>query len=185
MAQKKTSSPAKWIIITVVLVILIAVAVVAAGSLSRKNQKPKLDLSHIKLKEDIIFFTYKTLPNLYSGLFRLNSEIDLIDKERERLKEIEAEFPQQKKIISVESSNWNRVQNGLSTALSHIEKDIEKIYVTHLVNKAKAKELIDNKTETLTTAIKEALEASKPHTNRLKVVKKKTAVDKLKEKIFS
>ena len=185
MAEKKTSSPIKWLIIAAVMVIIIAVAVVAAGRIFGKNQRPRTDLARIRLKEDIIVFTFKTLPNLYSGLVQLNNEIDLIDKEQERLKEIEAEFPRQNKIISAERSNWKKVKMDLLTAVSTIEKNIENIYVTHLVNKAKAKELIKEKTETLTTNINEALQASKPHTNRLKIDKKKTVIDKLREKIFS
>ena len=184
MGQEQTTSHLKWIIITAVLVILIAAAVVVAGGFSKKKQ-PTFDLANIKLKQEILLFTYKRLPVLYSDLIQLNTEIDLIHKERERLKEIEAEFPQQKKIISDERANWNRVQNGLSTALSHVEKYIEKIYVTHLVNKAKAEKLINKEKEELTTGIKKALNASKPHTDRLKVVKKKTTIEKLKEKIFS
>ena len=185
MAEKKIFCAINRRTIITVFVIIAAVAVVTGCDLVKKEKKPRQDLSRVQLKGDIILFTFKTVPYLYSSLVRLNDEIVLIDKELERLITIEGEFPRQKKIISLERSNWKKIQKGLFAALSNIEKDTEKIYVTHLVNKAKGKELIDKRVETLTTSIKEALNTSQPHTKRLKVVIKKTKMDKLKEKLFS
>ena len=54
MAEKKTSSPIKWIIIVTVLVTGVTVAVLAAGGIFGKNQRPALNLTRIQLKEDII-----------------------------------------------------------------------------------------------------------------------------------
>ena len=184
MAEKRTSAAIGRRTVTTVLVIFMAVAVVAGCGLSKRGPKPRQDLSKVQLKQEIILFTFYRVPNLYSGLVRLNDEIVRIDKELERLIKIEDEFSRQKKIILSEQSNWNKIQKDLFAALSTIEKDIEEIYVTQLVNKAKGKELIDEKRQPLTTAINEALNASQPHTKRLKMVKKKTKMDTLKEKFF-
>ena len=107
----------------------------------------------------------------------------LIDKELERLKEIEAEFPKQKKIIITERNNWKKVKKDLRSSLSNLEKDVEKIYVTHLVNKSKGTELINKNITPLVDTINKALEASSPHTRRLIVVEKKSFFASLKDKL--
>ncbi len=149
-----------------------------------KNDQPQLDLSKLQLKEDIITFTFWKVPKIYSGLVKLDGEIDLIDKELERLKEIEAEFPKQKKIIINERKNWKKVKKDLRSSLSNLEKKVEKIYVTHLVNKDKGTELINKKMTPLVDTINKALEASSPHTKRLIVVEKKSVFASLKDNLF-
>ena len=68
--------------------------------------------------------------------------------------------------------------------LSNLEKEVEKIYVTHLVNKNKGAELINKKMTPLVDTINKALEASNPHTKRLIVVEKKSVFASLKDRLF-
>ena len=185
MAEKKKSSALKWIVVIIVLTSAVGTFMVRSASRSQNKKGELQPLPKVQLKEDIVAFVFGALPDIYAGLFRINREIILIDNELERLEEIEAEFPRQKNIVSAEKSNWKQIQRSLFTALSAIEKDIENIYVTRLVNKAKGKELIDQKKEFLEKAVTDALNASAPHTGRLTVDEKKTAFDKLKGKLFS
>ena len=179
----KTIFPTNRCIVTRVLMVLCFVSVVASCEFLEKNNQPQLDLSKLQLNKDIIAFTFNKVPKIYSGLVKLDNEIVLIDKELERLKEIEAEFPKQNKIILAERSNWQRVKKDLRSSLENLEREIEKIYVTHLVNKNKGMELIKNNMKALTDAINKTLEASTPHTKRLIVVEKKSFWVNLKHKL--
>ncbi len=183
MAEKKNSSAKKMVIIVAAVVVVIAGAMAAAAGLSRKKQTVPEALAKVQLKHEILSFAVQRIPDVYQGLVRLNDQIFLIDKELERLKEIEAEFPRQKAIINAERANWTRVQRALFAALSRIEKAVEKIYVTHLVNTNKGKTLIEKEKKPLSEAVKKALTAAEPHTKRLRVEKKKTFIDRIKEKL--
>jgi hypothetical protein len=158
---------------------------VAAASLSRKKEAVPETLAKVQLNPEIITFAFQKIPNIYRGLVRFNNQILLIDKELERLTEIEAEFPRQKAIVNGERVNWTRLQKSLFTGLSRIEKEVEKIYVTHLVNPDKGRALVEKETPSLVQAVNKALDASEPQTNRLRVEKKKTFMDRLKEKLSS
>ena len=176
-------APTNRCIITRMVAMFCFVSIVTSCGFLNKNKQPQLDLSKLQLKKDIITFTFRKVPSIYSGLVKLDSEIDLIDKELARLKEIEAEFPKQKNIIVTERSNWKKVKKNLRSSLSNLEKEVEKIYVTHLVNKNKGAELINKNMKPLVDTINKALEASSPHTKRL-IVKKKSLLASLKDNLF-
>ena len=182
--RTKRTSPLKWGIVTQAVMLLIFVSVFTSCGLLGKNGKPRLDLTKLQLKEDIIAFVFSRMPNIYSGLVKLDDEIGLIEKELERLKEIESEFPKQKKIILTERNNWNKVKHSLQTSLLNLEKKVESIYVTYLVNKEKGIELMDKSTKSLITDIDQTLEVSSPHTKRLIVVGKKSFIVNLKNRLF-
>ena len=180
----KRNAPINWGIITRMVVVFCFVSVVASCEFLNKNAQPQVNLSKLQLNKDIITFTFSKVPKIYSGLVKLNSEIVLIDKELERLKEIEAEFPKQRKIIITERNNWKKVKKDLRSSLSNLEKEVEKIYVTHLVNKNKSTELINKNMRPLVDTINKTLEASGPHTKRLIVVEKKSVFASLKDNLF-
>lgn len=180
----KRTSPLRWGIVTQAMMLLIFVSLFSSCGMLSKNGKPRLDLTKIQLKEDIITFIFSRMPKIYSGLVKLDDEIGLIDKELERLKEIESEFPKQKRIIATERNNWNKVKYALQTSLSNLEKKVESIYVTYLVNKEKGIELMDKSTKSLITDIDQALEASSPHTKRLIVVEKKSFIAYLRDRLL-
>ena len=173
----------KWIVILFVILAFIAIGVVAAGSLSKKESLPRKTLSKIPLKENILSFTFRMLPKLYSGLVRVNDDIVLIDRELERLKQIETEFPRQQRIVSAERTNWQRIQKGLLTTIGRLETEIETVFVTYLVNAEKGKKLIAEQRKSLVTTLYKAIEEASPQIRRLKPVVKKSPLDKLKKKI--
>ena len=184
MAEKKKSPAAKFIIIAAVVGILIAIAGVAAAGPSRSKEKAPQELAKVGLKSEILSFVFQTTPDIYSGLVKLNNQALLIDKELERLEEIESEFPGQKRVITTEKLNWNKIQKALLAAISKIEKTVETLYVTHLVNPDKGKALIDIEKKPLSQIVDEALTATAPHIKRLKTTKKKTFLDRIKEKLL-
>ncbi len=183
MAERKKTSASKWMITFTAVGVVIAVAVVAAAGLSRSKKNKPQELAKVQLKQEILSFSFQMIPEIYTGLVQLNNQILLIDKELSRLKEIEAEFPRQKTIINAERMSWTRVQNTLMIALSGIERVVEKIYVAHLINTNKGKELIGNEKKSLLETVKKALDASEPQIKRLRVVKKKTLIEQIREKL--
>jgi predicted transcriptional regulator len=184
MAQKKKSSAAKWVVIMAVVGILIAIAVVAAAGLSRSRNKTPKELAKVALKAEILSFTYQTTPSIYSGLVKLNNRVLLIDKELERLKEIESEFPDQKKIINSEKLNWNKIQKTLLTSISKTEKTVETLYVMHLINQDKGKTLIDKEKKPLSQIVDKALTDTAPEIKRLKTTENKSFLHRIKEKLL-
>lgn len=186
MAEKKRTVTLRKALTVGFLSLILAAGLLSGCNFRKKGGPPHPVLLKVNLNEAIILFTFQRLPQTYSGLVRLNDEIILIDKELGRLQEVEAQFPRQKTIISSERSNWVRVQRGLYAAVAKLEKVIEKIYVTHLVNADRGKELIEQNAQSLRAEVKEALDASVPHTGRLKTaVPNKNTLSRLKEKFFS
>ena len=106
MAEKKNTSAAKWMAILIIVALVVVVAVAAAASLSRKKQAASEALSKVRLNPEILTFTLQTIPDIYRGLFRFNNQLLLIDKELERLNDIETEFPNQKIYITAHAMVW-------------------------------------------------------------------------------
>ena len=183
LVKSKNSFRTNRRIITRMIIAFFSLSVVASCGFLTKNNQPQLDLTKLQLKKEIITFTFHKIPKIYSGLVKLDNEIVLTDKELERLKEIETEFPKQSKIISTERNNWQRVKKDLNSSLTNLEKEIEKIYVTYLVNKNKGRDLIKNNMKALLDTINKTLEASTPHTKRLIAVEKKSFWANLKNKL--
>lgn len=184
IVKAKKNSQTSRCIITRMVMVFVFVSVVTSCGFAKRNNQPQIELSKLHLKEDIISFTFNKIPKIYSGLVKLDSEIVIVDKELERLKEIEAEFPKQKKIILTERNHWKKVKKDLLSSLSKLEKEVENIYVTHLVNKEKGTDLINKNTKPLMETINKTLEASSPHTKRLIVTEKKSFLAGLKDKFL-
>ena len=167
------------------ILLFVVIGLLLAGCNAPKNQNSLKNLTHIKLNKDIIQFTFENIPRIYSGLVSIDNEIMLIENEFERLKEIENQYPRQLKIVAIEEANWINIKRSLLDDLETLEKNIERLYVTYMVNKDKGNALIEEKSETIITAIDTALNISTPDTTRLKPVPKKSFVARIKDKISS
>ena len=166
-------------------ILLFIIGLSLTGCNTSKDRKFQKDLSKSRLNADIVTFTFQAIPSIYSGLVKLNNEILLIDNELKRLKKIETKYPRQQRIVAIEKENWKKIQRNLFKELGVLEKDIEKIYVTYLVNKEKGKTLIKEKTKPIFSAIKNAIKTSTPHTRRLQPTPKKSFIVRMKAKFLS
>jgi len=166
MPEKKKFG-AKWILIVLLVMGASVAAALTAAAISRKNREPQV-LEKVQLKDEILSFTMQYIPGIHSGLVRIDQELVLMEKELLRLAEIEDLFPQRKAIVDTERAEWNRVKRGLVSSLSKIEREVEILFVTHLVNPDKGKERIEKEKESLSAEIMKTLEESRPHTERLK-----------------
>lgn len=133
----------------------------------------KKDIESVTLQEDILKFTYKKLNNVYALIINYDNEILLINKEVERLVEMEKEFPKQIKIILDEKKIWEEARTNLVESLAALENEIVSIYVTHKVNQQKGITLIKEKKESLHATANDTIVSYKELTKRLKPTMKK------------
>jgi flagellar basal body-associated protein FliL len=171
------------IVIILVLIILLGLAgggFIAFQKAQKKNQPPMTSFEHIALKEDVVTFAFAVVPALYNRLVWVNTEITLIDKELDRLSTLENDFPSQKKVVKAERAMWVQLRINLSGEASSAEKKADSFYVAYMVNKQKGKEVINENLEELIERIDEILEAARKETVRLKIIHKKTLMDKIK-----
>lgn len=189
MAEKKKTlkkgSVIKKLFITLILLASLAGgAIWGVGFFSKDTTPFVLTLENITLKEPTLRFTYKILPAVYTGLFRINSEISLIDSEIKRLEQMEKEYPAQKRIIITEKSLWLKLKKDLSKTLTGLEKEVETLYVSYSVNRENGLAQIDGKQRTLVDTIDSALDRSQKDTQRLKRPKK-SIFAQLKDKLLN
>ena len=126
------------------------------------------DLTHIPLQEEVLLSTYEKLPDVYFGLVDINKELQIINKEIERLTEMEKEYPQQIEIISSEKDIWNSVKHDISKTTTTLQKEIETLHVAYRVNQEKGQKRIADKKDQLQESIRKTLEFSQTRTERLK-----------------
>lgn len=175
----------------ILILILILLAGLAGGGffayqkLQNKNRPPATSFEHIGLKEDVVTFTFNVIPGLYNRFFWVNTEITLIDKELDRLSTLESDFPNQKRVVKTERAMWVKLRKNLFVEASTAEKKTDGFYVTYMVNKEKGKEAINENLELILERIDLVLEETRKETSRLKVVQKKTLLDKIKGMISS
>jgi hypothetical protein len=173
-------------ILTVLLLLIVLSALGAGGFFAYQrflaDPGPDYQMQNIHLKEEVITFVFQSMPDVYHGLTEINTEIVLMDAERERLAKIEKEYPKQKKIVIEEKKMWNSLRKEMETAVDNLEKNIETLFVSHSVNPEKGDELMASRSEELRLVINQALEASQQQTARLKITEEKSFIDKIKAK---
>ncbi len=183
--KKKKSATRLFIILLIFVVIIGTGAFFLYNNYFNNKEGPEKKLENIEIKKELISFSINMLPDIYTALLDLNEEMGVIKKEIERLNNMEKEYPQQKKIILSEKKIWDKTQKGHFTVLSKLEKEIEAIYVSYMVNPEKGmKRIEDKKTTELLTETNKIITASKTQTERLKVVVELSFIDSLKEKFL-
>jgi hypothetical protein len=130
----------------------------------------KETLPNLKSNQDIIDFTFQKINDLYIKIVEINDKVTLIDIEIERLTQIEKKYPKQQKIVKQEKTNWKKIKKQLLSALEKVEKEVETIYVSSLVNEEKGKAIIKQQTKALVGAADGILKETKAGTARLKSV---------------
>ncbi len=151
---------------------------------SMRNLK-ELPMLTTKFTEELLGFTYEKLPPLYALMVQLNDEIVMIDKELVRVEEIRQKFPDQESIIQREVTQWNRARSTLVKSLEMLEKEIEKFYVTSLVNVAKGESEISTKQVNVAGRVNNALTSAATMIERLKSRKKPVGfIGKMMNKFF-
>ena len=179
MAEKKKK---KWGVIFFLIMLLFLAGSGGAGYyfLVIKNRPP--ETKNIRLNEEILSFSIRTIPELAQALLSLDYELYLIDKELERLDRMDKDYPRQKQIITKERNEINSIRKNISTSLADVEKDVEAIFVAYSLNSEKGMEMIEEKKPGMLQLSRKALEVSGELTQRLAHKEDKGLLDKIKDK---
>ena len=179
MAEKKKK---KGVLIIFIVLLLLAAGGGGAGYyfLILKNKPPAT--KNLGLSEEILSFSIQTIPELAQALLSLDYELYLIDRELERLNQMDKDYPRQKQIIAKERNTINTIRRNVSKSLADFEKDVEAIFVSYSLNREKGLEMIQEKKTGMLQLSQKALDDSSELTKRLALDENKGLVDKIKDK---
>jgi hypothetical protein len=147
-----------------ILIALILVLALAGGGgfwaytnlLKKKPLQTKL-ASH-KVKAEVVRFTNDYVSQaLYHNLITVDDLVVMMDKELKRLKRIGTKFPNQRNIITAETSQLSTARNKLSKVLSGVTAALEKMYVIWLVDQDRGVSEINSQKGTLTRQLADAI----------------------------
>lgn len=178
--RKKRKVPFKKFFIFFLIIILLAGSGAAVFYIYFTDKPGEIKKSG--LSKEILIFTFNLMPEVHTGIKSINDEIIITEKEIERIKEIEKEYPDQEKITTSEKKIWDKNLLTLTTFLLKQEKEIKDIYVSYQVNKETGQKLIDEKKEALATASTEVITPSTVLTEKIKAIEAaKGFLDKIKD----
>jgi hypothetical protein len=183
----KKTIPFKKIIVTLMLILVLCGAVwVGIHFLEKKEILSVKSFEYIRMKPEVIAFTFEKLPDLYDDLLSMNHEIFLIDREIQRMNEIEKDFPAQKKIVTSEKKIWQQTRQNLLEALNQSDKKTEALYVAWQVNPQKGLQMIEDRRNELVSSMDDSLKTAKSLTRRLDhSPRETTGLERIKQKLLS
>lgn len=160
------------VIIVVALLLFIAIAV-GGGYITYNKflKKPplKTKLSSVKIKKELIQFSNNRIsPALYHNMVMIDDILVMMDKELDRLKRINKQFPNQSEIVSPQVKALSDAHDRLSTALADATTRIEKIYVTWLVDQKEGAGQIRTQKGLLAQQLAEAIRNEAGQIGRIK-----------------
>lgn len=146
-----------------IVVALILAAILAGGgywfyhtTYRKAPLQPKL--YSLKINKSLIHFTHDHVSTaLYHNLIMTDDIVVMMDKELKRLKRIEKKFPNQRGIVSAQTEDLEASRRRMATALADTTANIEKIYVTWLVDRPAGTGLINSQKGTLTRHLADAI----------------------------
>lgn len=147
------------------IVIFLLLALLAGGGAALalfvlKSGAPPDQFQQLALKPEVAAFSRERLPGLYTEMLRLESALELIERELKRLDEIEADFPDQKNIVAAERSLWVKTDRELRKTVSALEKQLQALYVGFLVNRENGLAAIASQQQRMVADLQTALAAS-------------------------
>ncbi len=125
-------------------------------------------LAHVKLPDEMLKFTFDTMPDIYDSLVVYNEEVNYFDGEIQRIQSIGDQYPDQKKIADKEMRVWEKNRRNLVKVFSKLEKPIKESYVLYLVNTDQGMALVKEKKDELSTSAQAALDISRAQTQPIK-----------------
>lgn len=159
-------------IIKLILVLLLLTGTAAAAFIAYRMLKSEVRPTHtftqMTPRPETLSFVFDHWPPAYNAMVTLDTEMEQISAEIDRLEKMETSFPEQRKIIVSEKSIWERHQKKLKSIAEKLVKSVEDIYVTYSVNKEKGLGLLEEKQEPILLPVTNALSEIAPLTQRLK-----------------
>lgn len=181
--DSKTTSPKKKKRFSKKLIFIILIVLIALGAsgyvgytmyftsddpLDPDAKYETMDLEHINLPMEMMEFTFKHFRELYLSMVAFDKEINLLNREIERIDAIAKKYPDQIKIADKEKKVWEKVKKTLEKTIIKIEKPIKKLYVLLSVNREQGIEQIEAKKSELNELAVTALKSANEKTLKLK-----------------
>lgn len=181
--SKEKPAKKKFSLKLIIIILLVLIAVGASGFVvykfwfsAPKEGEPvvvvykKKELPHINLPEEMLEFSFYHFPELYTAFIDFNTEINLIEAEINRINDIAAAYPEQKKIADTQRKVWEKTRDTLKKAFLKIEKPVKETYVLFRVNSEQGLERINEKKQELTESAQSALASADEVTQKLKQI---------------
>jgi len=123
-----------------------------------KKEPLRSKLSCMKIKEELIRFTHDRVSTaLYGNMVLADDIVVIMDKELDRLKRIGKKFPNQREIISAQTTELNTAREHMARVLADVTANLEKMYVTWLVDRSEGTGQIRSQKGTLTRQLADAI----------------------------
>ncbi len=174
--KKKKRFPKKLLFIILLVIIAVGASGFVAYTMYFTSSDPFdpdakyeiMDLEHINLPTEMMEFTFKHFREVYLSMIVFNKEINLLNREIERIDAIAKKYPDQIKIADKEKKVWEKVKKTLEKTIIKIEKPIKELYVLLSVNQEQGMEKIEAKKDELSELAINALQSANEKTLKLK-----------------
>ncbi|WP_155325079.1 hypothetical protein [Desulfosarcina ovata] len=158
-----------------VLIALVLVLAIAAGggycayTKYYKKEPLRTKLGAVKMKPEIIRFVHDAVsPALYHNLITLDDIVVMMNKEMDRLKRIAKQFPDQRGIIDPQTQSLTEAHARLAKSLTETGAQIEKMFVSWLVDRKNSIAKINSQKGTLTRQLANAIRGENELVSRIR-----------------
>ena len=124
------------------------------------------------MPEELLKFSFKYLPDVYSAMITYNNEITLLDAQIARIDTIGQQYPDQKKITDKEKKVWEKTKAKLEKTFIKIQNPVKEIYVLFRVNEEQGLAQIETRRTELAELANTALAPVQEMTQKLKIKEK-------------
>lgn len=142
-------------------------------------------LPHVNLPVEMLKFTFDHFPDVYDSLVIFNKEVNLFDREIQRIDTIAAQYPEQKKIADSQKKVWEKGKTTLKKEFLKLEKPIKETYVLYRVNQAQGQTRIQERSKDLSDMARAALETAQEQTAPIKAMEPKAPEGLIKGTLFN
>ncbi len=142
-------------------------------------------LSHVNLPQEMLKFSFDHFPDVYDSLIIFNNEVNLFDREIQRIEAISAQYPEQKKITDSQKKVWDKGKNTLKKEFLKLEKPIKETYVLYRVNQTQGQTQIQERSKDLSDMARAALKTAQEQTAPLKAMSSKAPEGLIKGTLFN
>jgi len=181
-AQKKSK---KKMIIWIILFFLFS-GVIAGGVTfflyKKKDGYKPVNSEYFSISEKTEKFIYLKAVLVHQQLKKVDADLILINHEIERVKGIQKEYPDQKKITEKAISKWEKLKKNILKQVKKTIVRLDYIYVQYLVNPETGAVILKQESEKINGALKALLQKIDVETKILKtaIPAKKGFIDKIK-----
>ncbi len=114
-------------------------------------------LTYVEIENKVLLFTYENSPSLYKKILDVNSALQTVSNEINRIEDIKFKYPKYTSIINPEIVKLKKIKNSFDSAFLKVKNGIEKIYVITIINKEKGEQTFKMSAVTLIETLNSTL----------------------------